>query len=326
MALQPGAAQDQLSAAPDQAETGRSERRRQAIIRAATEVFVRHGYLGATTDEVAARASVSKQTLYKHFADKQHLFAEVILDASVQVVDGLSSAVASTLDDAPDVRQGLRALADGFLRGLLQPDVLRLRRLVIAEADRFPEIGRAWFDRGFNRALVILGEAMRRLADRGLLQGLADPALAAYQFAGLVMYQPMNQVMFGGTDALPPADQLNRIADAAVDMFLAAYGPLPERFSRCCPQPGYRSGCDQGPPGGDPRPAPLHGPGRHQDIEPGVRGYDGDREHRRPPRPAQAPPHADDHPHDGESKPVLGGVRGPEKGGVPRLVALEVAL
>jgi hypothetical protein len=99
----------------------------------------------------------------------------------------------------------LCALADGFLRGLLQPDVVRLRRLVIAEADRFPEIGRAWFDRGFNRALVILGEAMRRLADRGLLQGLADPALAAYQFAGLVMYQPMNQVMFGGTDALPPA-------------------------------------------------------------------------------------------------------------------------
>ena len=228
MALQPGAAQDQPGAAPDQADTGRSERRRQAIITAATEVFVRHGYLGATTNEVAARAGVSKQTLYKHFADKQHLFAEVILDASVQVVDGLSSAVASTLDDAQDeaqdVRQGLRALADGFLRGLLQPDVVRLRRLVIAEADRFPEIGRAWFDRGFNRALVILGEAMRRLADRGLLQGLTDPALAAYQFAGLVMYLPMNQVMFGGTDALPPADQLNRIADAAVDVFLATYG------------------------------------------------------------------------------------------------------
>ena len=71
---------------------------------------------------------------------------------------------------------------------------------------------------------MILGEAMRRLADRGLLHGLGDPALAAYQFAGLVMYQPMNQVMFVGTDAPPPADQLGRIADAAVDMFLATYG------------------------------------------------------------------------------------------------------
>ena len=206
------------------AETGRSERRRQAIIQAATEVFVRHGYLGATTDEVAARASVSKQTLYKDFADKQHLFAEIILDTTVQLVDGLSDAAASTLDDAQDVRKALRDLADGFLRGLLQPDVLRLRRLVIAEADRFPEVGRAWFDRGFDRSLVILGEAMRRLADRGLLHNLSDPTLAAYQFAGLVMYQPMNQVMFAGTDALPPADNLNRIADSAVEMFLATYG------------------------------------------------------------------------------------------------------
>jgi TetR/AcrR family transcriptional repressor of mexJK operon len=206
------------------AETGRSERRRQAIIRAATEVFLRHGYLGATTDEVAARASVSKQTLYKHFADKQHLFAETILDTTVQVVDGLANAVASALQDAQDVRTALRDLADGFLRGLLQPDVLRLRRLVIAEADRFPEVGRAWFDRGFDRALVILGEAMQGLADRGLLHNLSDPTLAAYQFAGLVMYQPMNQVMFAGTDALPPADRLDRIADAAVEMFLATYG------------------------------------------------------------------------------------------------------
>jgi TetR/AcrR family transcriptional repressor of mexJK operon len=206
------------------AEIGRSERRRQAIIRAATEVFLRHGYLGATTDEVAARASVSKQTLYKHFADKQHLFAEVILDTTLHVVDGLSNAVASTLQDAQDVRKALRDLADGFLRGLLQPDVLRLRRLVIAEADRFPEVGRAWFDRGFDRTLVILGEAMQGLADRGLLPNLGDPTLAAYQFAGLVMYQPMNQVMFAGTDAVPPAGTLDRIADSAVEMFLATYG------------------------------------------------------------------------------------------------------
>jgi AcrR family transcriptional regulator len=206
------------------AETGRSERRRQAIIQAAAEVFLQHGYLGATTDEVAARASVSKQTLYKYFADKQHLFADTILDTTVQVVDGLSSAVASTLQDAQDVRQALRDVANGWVRGLLQPEVLRLRRLVIAEADRFPEVGRAWFDRGFDRALVILGEALRGLADRGLLHNLSDPTLAAYQFAGLVMYQPMNQVMFAGTDALPPADKLNRIADSAVDMFLATYG------------------------------------------------------------------------------------------------------
>jgi AcrR family transcriptional regulator len=205
------------------AESGRSDRRRQAIIKAATEVFLRHGYVGATTDEVAARAAVSKQTLYKHFADKQRLFAEVILETTVQLVDRLST-VASTLLDTADVRTGLRELADGLLRGLLDPDVLRLRRLVIAEADRFPDVGRAWFDRGFDRSLVVLGESLQRLADRGLLHRLDDPTLAAYQFAGLVMYQPMNQAMFAGTGALPSPDSLDRIADAAVEAFLRAYG------------------------------------------------------------------------------------------------------
>jgi transcriptional repressor AefR-like protein len=56
----------------------------------------------------------------------------------------------------------------------------------------------------------------------GLLQGLGDPTLAADQFAGLVLYRPMNQAMFAGTDAVPPADTLGRIADAAVDVFLAS--------------------------------------------------------------------------------------------------------
>ena len=69
-------------------------------------------------------------------------------------------------------------------------------------------------------------------------------------------------------------------------VFCCRGGPLrallPEGFSRCCPQPGCRSGCDQGPPGGDPGPAPLHGPGHPGDIEHGVLGFAGDREHRQP--------------------------------------------
>jgi TetR/AcrR family transcriptional repressor of mexJK operon len=84
---------------------------------------------------------VSKQTVYKHFADKQHLFAAVIIETTVEVAGQLAGIAASTLDGAQDVRKSLRDLADGWLRGMLQPDVLRQRRLVIAEAERFPEVG-----------------------------------------------------------------------------------------------------------------------------------------------------------------------------------------
>lgn len=65
---------------------------------------------------------------------------------------------------------------------------------------------------------------MTRLADRGMLRELADPTLAAYRFAGLVMYKPMNQLMFAGTEAQPPADELEQIADRAAEVFRTAYG------------------------------------------------------------------------------------------------------
>jgi TetR/AcrR family transcriptional repressor of mexJK operon len=205
-------------------ESGRSERSRQAIIAAATEVFLRNGYLGATTDEVAARASVSKQTIYRHFGDKERLFAAVILDRATTIVDEVFGAIADALREASDVREALRDLARAFQGGLLTPDVIRMRRLVIAEADRFPGIARTWFDRGFERALPMVGEALSGLAGRGLLHNLSDPVLAAYQFAGLVMYQPMNYVMFAGSEAVPSADSLDRIAESAIDVFLAMYG------------------------------------------------------------------------------------------------------
>lgn len=205
-------------------EVGRTARKRRAILQAATEVFLRNGYLGASMDEVAARAAVSKQTVYKQFEDKEHLFAEIILGTTVQVVDGFARAFVNTLDEATDARQALRDLARRLLDNLMQPDVLRLRRLVLAEADRFPDISGAWFERGFHRSVVLLGEAMQRLADRGMLRDLPDPTLAAYQFAGLVMYKPMNQVMFAGTHAGPAAGELDSIADQAVQVFLTAYG------------------------------------------------------------------------------------------------------
>jgi TetR/AcrR family transcriptional repressor of mexJK operon len=204
-------------------EGGRTARKRRAILDAATEVFLQNGYLGASMDEVAAKAAVSKQTVYKQFADKEHLFAEIILGTTTRLVDGFAET-AAVLDRAGDARQALHELARSLLAGLTQPDVLRLRRLVIAEADRFPRISGAWFEQGFHQALVVLGEALARLADRGLLRRPEDPTLAAYQFAGLVMYKPMNQAMFAGTEAGPDPAELDTIATSATEVFLAAYG------------------------------------------------------------------------------------------------------
>ncbi|MGI5133037.1 TetR/AcrR family transcriptional regulator C-terminal domain-containing protein [Pseudonocardia sp. CA-107938] len=205
-------------------DEGRTARRRRAILSAAAEVFLQHGYLGASMDEVAARAAASKQTVYKQFTDKEHLFAEVILGSNAQLAARLATQYAA-LDEATDAATALRVLARRFATDICRPDIVQLRRLVLAEADRFPAVSGAWFVDGFERSLVLLGAALARMAGRGLLRELDDPTLTAYQFAGLVMYKPMNQLMFAGTEARPSDDELARIADAAVQVFLAAYGP-----------------------------------------------------------------------------------------------------
>jgi len=213
---------------PDQAVEiegeGRTPRKRRAILAAATEVFLQHGYLGASMDEVAAKAGVSKQTVYKQFENKERLFADIVLGTSDQLIDGLAQAYADTLDGATDAREALRALALRLLDSLTASSVLQLRRLVIAEADRFPEVCGKWFTSGFEKSLEALGDALVRLTERGLLRELDDPALAAYQFAGLVMYKPMNRAMFAGTDARPVPGELEKLADQATEVFLAAYG------------------------------------------------------------------------------------------------------
>ncbi|WP_433164334.1 TetR/AcrR family transcriptional regulator [Kribbella sp. CA-247076] len=203
---------------------GRTPRKRRAILAAATEAFLQHGYLGASMDEVAAKAGVSKQTVYKQFENKERLFAEIVLGTSDQLLDGLTQAYVDALDRSSDARGALRDLAHYFLDSLTNPSVLQLRRLVIAEADRFPEVCGAWFTSGFERSLEALGQALTTLTERGLLRELADPTLAAYQFAGLVMYKPMNRAMFAGTEARPPADEFEKLADQATEVFLAAYG------------------------------------------------------------------------------------------------------
>src|SRR5688572_5452532 len=121
-------------AAPEGAS--RSERKHQAIVDAATELFLKGGYLGTNMDEIAAVSEVSKQTVYKHFASKEALF--------VAIVDSMTNAAGDTVHNRiPELEEGgdvARYLADYAYRQLtvvLTPPIMQLRRLVIGEVGRF---------------------------------------------------------------------------------------------------------------------------------------------------------------------------------------------
>jgi TetR/AcrR family transcriptional repressor of mexJK operon len=104
----------------------------------------------------------------------------------------------------------------------MQPRVLQLRRLVIGEAGRFPDLGRTFFERGPGRTIEALAAAFERLAERGLLR-LDDPRLAAAHLNWLVMSIPLNRAMLLGEDEPPAQAELDRYADAGVSVFLSAY-------------------------------------------------------------------------------------------------------
>src|SRR5919109_2649313 len=199
----------------------RSTRKRRAILEAATALFLRNGYRGTSMDEIAALARVSKQTVYKAFSDKERLFSEIVISAVNEAADPVYDEVLE-LEDSGDVETDLRGLARQLLVRVMQPRILQLRRLVIGEAGRFPELGRTFYEQGPGRTIAALAAVFERLAARGTLQ-LDDPPLAAAPFNWLVMSTPLNPAMFLGEDEPPATAELNRYADAGVRAFLAAY-------------------------------------------------------------------------------------------------------
>lgn len=181
-----------------------------------------HGYVGASTDQLAAAASVSKQTLYKEFGDKEGVFTALIEYACDRVDDPFAPLV-QQMTGVATARDALDAMASQFTRSIMSPYVQQLRRLVIAEAARFPQLGQLYWDCGFVRVLGSIAQCLNVLDERGLLR-VPDPHLAAQHFSGMLLWIPSNQTMFA---VGRPIDErvLEATIDAGAAAFLRAYRP-----------------------------------------------------------------------------------------------------
>lgn len=201
----------------------RSARKRRVIVDAATTLFLRHGYLGTSMDQIAAFAAVSKPTVYKFFPDKEQLFTAIVLDT----LDRASTpflAELSQLAESDRLAADLPVLARRYLATVIQPPVLQLRRLVIGASHQLPELARAYYERAPEQTIRALADCFRRLAERGLLR-TADPQQAAAHFAFLVLGRALDKSLFCGDEPFPPAE-LAAQADAGASAFLAAYAAM----------------------------------------------------------------------------------------------------
>ncbi len=191
--------------------------KRQAILAAASELFMHQGYGATSMDAVARAAGVSKATLYAHFASKDRLFATIVNEGcrdNIVVGDFLP-------EDTPDLSGSLTALGGRMLRFLLGQRALSIHRVVIAEAVRFPELGRAFYDNGPGLFGDVFAAWLLRQQAAGRLR-VPDAAIAAEQFVGMLRTGLFVRATLGLTP--PPSEQqIDATVSAAVSTFLKAY-------------------------------------------------------------------------------------------------------
>lgn len=184
------------------------------LLAVAREVFLQRGYRGASMDEVARRARISKASLYREHASKSALYAAVVHHWTLAGRDAMRPAL-ERLRASDDLRRGLVDLAETMRAGILSPPVVAMRRLVTAEAREQPEVAATYLEESWNTNIRRLAEALHALAGSGRLR-IEDPAAAAEQFTWLVIGAPLNARMLGGDGSATGVD-------AAVDLFLAGY-------------------------------------------------------------------------------------------------------
>jgi TetR/AcrR family transcriptional repressor of mexJK operon len=200
--------------------TGGRPAKREELMRAATAHFLRHGYLGARVDAIAAEAGVSKQTLYNHFGDKQRLFRAVLQEAGGGAPFDLD--LVERVGDSDDLGADLLALGHDLVHGALDDEVAALRRLLVSEWDRMPaEIGADWARVGI-RLLQTLTEAIERQRGRGLLD-VHDAALAARQFVLLTATDAHTRALQGRRPLAE--EEREQVVHDGVALWLRAYGP-----------------------------------------------------------------------------------------------------
>jgi TetR/AcrR family transcriptional regulator of autoinduction and epiphytic fitness len=193
-----------------------TDRKRLAVIRAAIEEFLAAGFDATSMDRIAARANVSKRTVYNHFPSKEALFAEILR----QLWDASHSGEPLVYRAALPLREQLIELLMRKLRLLNDEAFLSLARVAIAAGIHSPERARDMVARLGERE-EDLTVWIRAAAADGRLR-IPDPVFAAHQLQGLVKAFAFWPQVTMGQPPLSKAEQ-QRVADSAADMFLARY-------------------------------------------------------------------------------------------------------
>ena len=197
-----------------------SHSKHQAILDGARQVFLAHGYSGASMEAIAEAAPVSKPTLYSHFGSKHELFVAVIAGQCETLFSTLSAATLS--HSKPE--DGLRAIAEAFTEVLYAEDSLALYRLLIAEQMNFPELGEQVYRASaepFNQLLASYLEALHKHQ----LITVHDAALSSQLLIGMLHGGSTHFRCLMGLQKGLSTEEKRQLVDGAVNLFLKGHRP-----------------------------------------------------------------------------------------------------
>lgn len=189
------------------------------ILEAAARLFLQDGFGAVSMDAVAKEAGVSKATLYAHFESKDRLFSALVkLECAQLFSDGVDQGL-ENLSPA----EGLTLIGRHFVGLLMSPKALAGHRIVVAEAARFPDLARIFYQAGPGPTIARVADYLRRLNAVSALD-VPDPALAAEQFLGMLKSHLHLRLLLGMEEQPNQAD-LDRLIDAAVSLLCRGYAP-----------------------------------------------------------------------------------------------------
>ncbi|EIV92615.1 TetR/AcrR family transcriptional regulator [Frankia sp. QA3] len=196
--------------------------KRQAILQAAWTVFSRDGYSHATIEAIAMEARVAKTTIYNHFGDKETLLRHAVAADAERVAARNIAAIERLVPDRTRLRAALEELGYQLLRCHCDEQSWQLRRILVAEVGRLPDLLDIADQRAMSRIVGVLADRFARLTIAGLLT-TGDPLLAAEQFSAL-LNGPADARSRLGTRRISDRE-LHALARDAVSTFLQAFGP-----------------------------------------------------------------------------------------------------
>ena len=191
--------------------------KRQELIKYATEMFLELGYEKASMNNLAKRSGSSKSTIYKHFRSRQALFIAVLDEKLRDHLAPIENLDLTTLS----IEEGLKLIGRTGIKVITSKDHINLCRIIYAEAERIPHVGKTYYEHGPERGMAGVAKYLSTMIEKGRIK-CANPSMATEYFWGMILHKPMLDRYCGIRSPLTSQEQKNYV-DKVVDSFISAF-------------------------------------------------------------------------------------------------------